>query len=205
MVVQLTVSTNSLAFFGKELGNHTHYPTYLVSSSWHFEASNTEFMKSALDFIEHTLMTAELVRLLPQVLAQWDLRLSCKPYSKSDMTSRPIGQLLASRLSSHQVIYEHLVPIAEQRLLEQSQANMGQSVPKHVSIFTDIPSWNSSLVNVLFSMIASNIYWRLRPRSSPGRPEESFMSLWPFGLVQYMLYPQLWLLLFTIYVYILNT
>ncbi|CAG8960196.1 hypothetical protein HYFRA_00010675 [Hymenoscyphus fraxineus] len=95
MVVQLTVSTNSLAFFGKEL------------------ASNTKFMKSALDFIEHTLMTAELVRLLPRVL------------------SRPIGQLLASRLSSHQVIYEHLVVITEQRLLEQSQANAGKSIPKH--------------------------------------------------------------------------
>ena len=51
MVVQLTVLANALSFFGKDL------------------ARDQKFMHSALDFIEDTLKTAEIVRLLPKFLA----------------------------------------------------------------------------------------------------------------------------------------
>jgi hypothetical protein len=47
MIVKLTVLTNALAFFGKDL------------------AKDEAFMVSALAYIEDTLMCAELVRLLP--------------------------------------------------------------------------------------------------------------------------------------------
>lgn len=50
MIVKLTVLTNALAFFGKDL------------------AKNEAFMVSALAYIEDTLMCAELVRLLPRFM-----------------------------------------------------------------------------------------------------------------------------------------
>ncbi|KAF7879666.1 uncharacterized protein EAF02_007836 [Botrytis sinoallii] len=91
MIVQLTVLANSLALFGEEL----------------------EFMKSALSFIEDTLMTAETARLLPRWLAQ------------------PIEQLLAGMLSSHRTIFDTLLPVAERRLLEKQLEKMGQTILKH--------------------------------------------------------------------------
>ncbi|KAB8292286.1 hypothetical protein EYC80_008028 [Monilinia laxa] len=85
----------SLSFLGEELGE------------------NKEFMKSALSFIEDTLMTAETVRVLPGFLAQ------------------PVEQYLAGRLSSQQVIFDALLPVAKQRLLENQLEKMGQTSPKH--------------------------------------------------------------------------
>ncbi|TGO61264.1 hypothetical protein BOTNAR_0131g00100 [Botryotinia narcissicola] len=91
-----------------------HYAHKVVNAFFGEElAGNKEFMKSALSFIEDTLMTAETVRLLPEWLAQ------------------PIGQLLAGMLSSHRTVFDTLLPVAEQRLLEKQLEKMGQTVPKH--------------------------------------------------------------------------
>ena len=50
MILNLTVLTNSLAFFGKELAN------------------NEPFMVSALAYIEDTFKCAEVLRLLPSLM-----------------------------------------------------------------------------------------------------------------------------------------
>ena len=70
MTVQLTVLTNSLAFVGKELGKTAAIPVFELKVASNPIAGDKDFMKSALDFIEDTLLTAETVRLLPQFLAR---------------------------------------------------------------------------------------------------------------------------------------
>jgi hypothetical protein len=41
---------------------------------------------------------------------------------------------MASRFTSHKIIYDTLVPIAQQRLDEQAQAKLGHKIPEHVCI-----------------------------------------------------------------------
>lgn len=73
-------------------------------------------MISALAYIEETLICAEFVRLLPGFMA-------------------PIlGGIFSRTIHSHKVIFNRLLPIAEQRCLERDLANLGQKVPKHVRI-----------------------------------------------------------------------
>ncbi|KAH8593607.1 cytochrome P450 [Bisporella sp. PMI_857] len=95
MIVKLTVLTNCHAFFGKEL------------------STDSKFLEYALGFIEDTLMTAELVRLLPEFLAA------------------PIGNGIARRLKSHKVLFNTLVPIAQERIEEKKLKQMGQKVEQH--------------------------------------------------------------------------
>ncbi|TGO16642.1 hypothetical protein BPAE_0481g00020 [Botrytis paeoniae] len=92
---QAVASTNAIALFGQE------------------QAKNKEFMHAAIDFIEKTIIIAEVVRLLPPFLA---------PY---------LGRFVAGRFGSHKIIYNTLVPIAQQRLDEQAQAKLGHKVPEH--------------------------------------------------------------------------
>ncbi|KAK7710088.1 hypothetical protein SLS63_013054 [Diaporthe eres] len=53
MIVKLVVLSNAVSFFGKDL------------------AKNEQFMKSALDYVEETLICAEIVKLLPTSLARY--------------------------------------------------------------------------------------------------------------------------------------
>ncbi|KAI1375702.1 cytochrome P450 [Hypoxylon crocopeplum] len=94
-IVKLVVLSNAVSFFGKEL------------------AKNEQFMISALEYIEETLICAEVVRLLPKPLVPL------------------VGAVIARRLTSHEKIYNTLLPIAEQRCLERDLAKLGQTVPKH--------------------------------------------------------------------------
>ncbi|KAI1775359.1 cytochrome P450 [Hypoxylon cercidicola] len=94
-IVKLVVLSNAVSFFGKEL------------------AKDEEFMVSALEYIEETLICAEIVRLVPKILVPI------------------VGGLIARRLTSHGKIYETLIPIAEQRCLERDHAKLGRPVPKH--------------------------------------------------------------------------
>ncbi|KAL8888276.1 MAG: hypothetical protein Q9192_006202, partial [Flavoplaca navasiana] len=96
MIVKLTVLTNALAFFGKDL------------------ARDEKFMHAALDYIEDTLKTAEVVRLLPGFMAG------------------AIGNILAKRLSSHLTVYDALISVTEQRLQEQTLRKHGQKLEKEV-------------------------------------------------------------------------
>ncbi|CAH0051924.1 unnamed protein product [Clonostachys solani] len=94
-VVKLVVLSNAVSFFGKDL------------------AKNDGFMVSALEYIEETLICAEIVRVLPTFI-------------------RPvIGSILGRRLTAQDVIYNTLLPIAEQRVEERDLKAMGQMVPEH--------------------------------------------------------------------------
>ncbi|CAG9998323.1 unnamed protein product [Clonostachys byssicola] len=95
MIVKLVVLSNAVSFFGKDL------------------AKNDAFMESALEYIEQTLICAEIVRLLPKFMAPI------------------VGNLLGARLKAQDVIFNTLMPIAEQRVIEREAKAMGQEVPHH--------------------------------------------------------------------------
>ncbi|KAL1983251.1 hypothetical protein VTN96DRAFT_349 [Rasamsonia emersonii] len=74
---------------------------------------HSPFMNSAFQYIEETLKTAEIIRLLPRVIAPI------------------VGHVLAKRLSSNKTMYNALLPVAEQRLQEKAVEQQGQKVEKH--------------------------------------------------------------------------
>ena len=41
---------------------------------------------------------------------------------------------MASRFTSHKIIYDTLVPVAQQRLDDQAQAKLGHKVPEQVCV-----------------------------------------------------------------------
>ncbi|KAL6876964.1 cytochrome P450 [Trichoderma novae-zelandiae] len=95
MVVEAIALTNATAFFGKDLSR------------------DKGFMTAALSFIEQTLITAEVVRILPSAVAPF------------------IGKFMANRLGSGRRLYDALIPVAEERLEERARKNRGQAVPDH--------------------------------------------------------------------------
>ncbi|TRX87807.1 hypothetical protein FHL15_011300 [Xylaria flabelliformis] len=67
----------------------------------------------ALAYIEETLICAEIVRLVPKRVAGL------------------LGGILSRRLRSQKIIFDTLLPVAEQRCLEREQKRLGQDVPQH--------------------------------------------------------------------------
>ncbi|KAF3000341.1 hypothetical protein E8E14_002268 [Neopestalotiopsis sp. 37M] len=132
MIVKLVVLSNAVSFFGKSLTN------------------NEAFMESALQYVEETLLCAEVVRLSPQWMASI------------------IGTFISRRLKSHEVVFDTLLTIAEQRCLERDMKNLGHSVPDH----------------------ADCIQWIMEtaPRKAPWTPKRivhELMAIW-FGSVHAM-------------------
>ncbi|KAI0809677.1 cytochrome P450 [Xylaria sp. FL0064] len=76
-------------------------------------AKNEDFMTSALAYIEETLICAEIVRLVPKTLA------------------RLLGGIISRQVRSQKIIFDTLLPVAEQRCLEREQKRLGQAVPRH--------------------------------------------------------------------------
>jgi hypothetical protein len=72
-------------------------------------------MKSALGYVEETLIIAEIVKLLPTCIAP-----SC-------------GKLLSRFLNSHKTFFNSLIPATEQRIEEQRLKKLGHLVPERVS------------------------------------------------------------------------
>ncbi|RYP11200.1 hypothetical protein DL765_007853 [Monosporascus sp. GIB2] len=99
MVIKLVVLSNAVSFFGKSL------------------AKDEDFMVSALEYIEQTLICAEIVRLLPKWLAPI------------------VGNILGRRLKAQDRIFNTLLPIAEQRVVERDLKTLGHSVPQHTITF----------------------------------------------------------------------
>ncbi|KAJ0418881.1 cytochrome P450 [Aspergillus carlsbadensis] len=95
MVQKLVVLANAVSFFGEYL------------------ARNETFMVAALQYIEETILCAEILRLLPRALTP------------------AVGAIVQRYLSSHKVVYEILLPIAEQRCLERDLRKTGQDHPRH--------------------------------------------------------------------------
>ncbi|KAI0870674.1 cytochrome P450 [Hypoxylon argillaceum] len=94
-IVKIVVLCNSRSFFGQEL------------------CKNDSFMLAARNYVEETLICAELVKLMPKSLA-------------------PIfGNFIGRLLNSQQEIFNTLLPVAQQRCQERDLAMLGQQVPKH--------------------------------------------------------------------------
>lgn len=71
-------------------------------------------MASALGYVEETLLNAEVVKLVPRLLAP------------------VVGGILSRFLNSHQTFFKSLIPATEQRIQETQLKNMGHPVPKRV-------------------------------------------------------------------------
>lgn len=52
--------------------------------------------------------------------------------SSADHDHRVIGRLIRGRLEAQKIIFDTLVPIAEQRFLERDLKQLGQTIPDHV-------------------------------------------------------------------------
>ncbi|KAI1778213.1 cytochrome P450 [Hypoxylon cercidicola] len=76
-------------------------------------AKDGQFMVSALAYIEETLLCAEVVRLIPRFMAP------------------SVGKIIANRFKSHEVIFNMLLSVAEQRCQERDSKLLGQEVPYH--------------------------------------------------------------------------
>jgi hypothetical protein len=75
-----------------------------------------KFMVSALEYVEQTLLNAEIVKLLPKFLAP------------------VVGRILSRCLSSHKTFFESLIPATEQRIEERNLKSLGHAVPERVSL-----------------------------------------------------------------------
>ncbi|KAL7621976.1 hypothetical protein AAE478_007477 [Parahypoxylon ruwenzoriense] len=100
MITKLVVLSNAVSFFGEDL------------------AKNEDFMTSALQYIEQTLVCAEIVRLVPRFLAPL------------------IGGIIGRRLKAQETVFDTLLPIAEQRVFERN-LQFRHSMPYH----TDCIQW----------------------------------------------------------------
>ncbi|KNG49002.1 cytochrome p450 [Stemphylium lycopersici] len=110
-------------------------------------AKDEQFMVSALAYIEETLICAEIVRLLPSFL------------------SPIVGGIIARTLKSHAVIFNRLLPIAQERCIERDAAKLGQKVPQHA----DCIQW-------IMETSPKNAPW------TPQRVVHELMAIW-FGSV----------------------
>ncbi|KAK4033683.1 cytochrome P450 [Parachaetomium inaequale] len=76
-------------------------------------AKNDAFMEAALTYTEELVVSAEIVRLVPKMF-------------------RPIiGGLISRRTKGHAVIWDSLLPIAQERCKERELASQGHAVPSH--------------------------------------------------------------------------
>lgn len=57
------------------------------------------------------------------------------------MSPRLIGRVIGRRLKSQVVVYDALLPVAEQRCLERDLRNLGQKVPSHVRFGSPFSPW----------------------------------------------------------------
>jgi hypothetical protein len=73
-------------------------------------------MKAAEDFVDKTIFIAEAVRLLP------------------GFVGISLGRFLEYHFSSQHIMYNALVPVAQQRIDEQELRRCGHAVPEHVSL-----------------------------------------------------------------------
>ncbi|KAF2177798.1 cytochrome P450 [Zopfia rhizophila CBS 207.26] len=124
-----TMLTNNLPQLLPDLGHplvsgKRHSPVYpmivkltVLTNAFSFFgkdlAKNEEFLKYALAYIEDTIVCAEIMRVLPSFIAP------------------AIGSIIASRLQSHKVIFNALLPVAEERCRQRDLALAGQAVPQH--------------------------------------------------------------------------
>ncbi|KAF2472307.1 cytochrome P450 [Lindgomyces ingoldianus] len=84
-----------------------------ISFFGHELAKDEILMTAALAYIEETVFCAEILRLLPKLLVPF------------------VGGIIARRKKCHEVLFNALMPVAEERCRERDRLNLGQTVPKH--------------------------------------------------------------------------
>lgn len=126
MMMDLVVLLNARSLFGEDLSTFFRLPLKLSEPQklpTDFDAllvKDPQFMKSALGYVEETLLNAEIVKLLPKCMAPF------------------VGGLLGRCLSSHKTFFRSLIPATEQRLAEKNLKNLGQSVPERVCALNSV-------------------------------------------------------------------
>ncbi|KAI0845840.1 putative cytochrome P450 [Daldinia vernicosa] len=95
LVCRAIAHSNAFIFFGKEL------------------SQNPEFIKAGISMVEDTLILSDIVRLLPETIAD------------------PVGKFLASWLNSGDIVYNTLEPMVAQRFEERDRAKLGYDIPEH--------------------------------------------------------------------------
>ncbi|KAF2873250.1 cytochrome P450 [Massariosphaeria phaeospora] len=90
-------------------------------------ASNKEFMTAVEDFAFKTILISEAVRLLPGVIG------------------RAVGRLMEAQFSAQHVIFNALLPVAQQRIDEQKLARSGHTVPEHRDVLQWVMEQSSRL------------------------------------------------------------
>ncbi|RWA06383.1 hypothetical protein EKO27_g8727 [Xylaria grammica] len=98
-IMKLVVLLNARSLFGEDL------------------IKNHRFMSSALRYVEETLLSAEVVKLLPSFLAPI------------------VGGSLSRCLSSHKTFFDSLIPATEQRLRERNLKRQGHQVPERTIVY----------------------------------------------------------------------
>ncbi|KAI0019487.1 cytochrome P450 [Xylariomycetidae sp. FL0641] len=101
MIKKLTVVLNAASLFGTDI------------------VKNEEFLDSALAYVEETLLNAEIVKLMPRLIAP------------------SVGRLLARRLDAQKLFFTFLLPLAEQRIKDKELRDLGHNIPKQ----TDCIQW----------------------------------------------------------------
>ncbi|KAI0535045.1 cytochrome P450 [Xylaria digitata] len=100
MVIRAIAQSNAYALFGKGL------------------CADEQFMKSAMIFVEETLIIAEVIRLLPRVISEL-------------IATRRMGEFLAKKLNSGRIVYDALEPVVSRRFEERERLRLGYDVPEH--------------------------------------------------------------------------
>ncbi|KAM7192968.1 cytochrome P450 [Naviculisporaceae sp. PSN 640] len=123
MMLDLVVLMNARSLFGEDL------------------IKDTRFMTSALSYVEETLLTAKIVKLLPRFLAP------------------AVGGFLGWALRSHKTFFQSLIPATEQRIEETERKRLGHTVPRRADciqwIIDTAPKQNPwSAERVIYELMA---------------------------------------------------
>lgn len=116
MMMNMVVLLNARSLFGEDLSMSSSMSYRRTYSDEVGAVKDEKFMKSALGYVEETLLNAELVKLLPKCMAP------------------SVGGILSRCLSSHKTFFKSLIPATEQRIEEQRLRRLGHSVPQRVGL-----------------------------------------------------------------------
>uniref|UniRef100_A0A0B7KLU2 Cytochrome P450 n=2 Tax=Bionectria ochroleuca TaxID=29856 RepID=A0A0B7KLU2_BIOOC len=132
-VVKLVVLSNAVSFFDKHLGMALPPMIQIqMQELTIYPAKNDGFMVSAWEFIEETVICAEIIRVLPKFIRpETNTLLPEQAPTILTLEFSVIGSILGHRLAAQDVIYNTLLPIAEQRVVERDLKAIGQVVPEH--------------------------------------------------------------------------
>lgn len=91
-------------------------------------------MKVGLEFVYHTLIIAELMRVLPKSLCKYvDKQVDIDRILPNIFSLVLWGKFMPNRLNSGQEVFEILEPIVSRRFEERERQKLGFHVPDHVS------------------------------------------------------------------------